>query len=54
MSGAFTVANDYRQKFEPYRAFYEENEELDVEKLTEEDHGEERGGARGVARGQLG
>ena len=39
VSVAFQKADDYRQKFEPYRDFYRENEALDVEKLKEEDHG---------------
>ena len=40
MRVAFQKADDYRQKFEPYREFYCENEALDVEKFKEEDHGQ--------------
>ena len=36
---AFKIANEYRSKFEPYRAFYEENEHLDANELTSADHG---------------
>ena len=39
VSAAFQKADEYRQKFEPYRDFYRENEALDVEKFKEEDHG---------------
>ena len=39
VSVAFQKADDYRQKFEPYRDFYRQNEALDVEKFREEDHG---------------
>lgn len=37
---AFQKADNYRQKFEPYRDFYRQNEALDVEKFKEEDHGQ--------------
>lgn len=40
MSVAFQKADNYRQKFEPYRDFYRQNEALDVEKFKEEDHGQ--------------
>ena len=36
---AFQKADDYRQKFDPYRDFYMQNEALDVEKFREEVHG---------------
>ena len=36
---AFDKANDYASRFEPYREFYQSNEELDIEKMEEEDHG---------------
>ena len=39
MDIAFTVANEYRSKFEPYRAFYDENDALDVEQMNKQDHG---------------
>ena len=35
----FTIATEWASKFEPYRAFYDENEELDLEKLQEQEHG---------------
>ena len=40
VSVAFQKADNYRQKFEPYRDFYRQNEALDVEKFKEEDHGQ--------------
>lgn len=39
MDKAFVVANEYRSKFEPYRTFYSENENLDVQELEQSDHG---------------
>ena len=35
----FTTANEWASKFEPYEAFYHENEELDLENLQEQEHG---------------
>ena len=40
VSTAFEKADNYRQRFEPYREFYEENEAMDVDTLREEDHGQ--------------
>ena len=39
ISKAFSMANAYRAKFEPYREFYVENEDMDVEAMTQEEHG---------------
>ena len=39
MERAFSVADEYRAKFEPYRIFFEENDQLDVVTMQEEDHG---------------
>ena len=39
IDSAFDKANDYASRFEPYREFYQSNEELDIEKMEEEDHG---------------
>ena len=36
----FEVANEYAEKFELFREFFAENEEFDVEALSEEEHGE--------------
>lgn len=36
---AFNTANVYARTFEPFRLFYKENEELDLEALKEQDHG---------------
>ncbi|KTF76184.1 hypothetical protein cypCar_00047512, partial [Cyprinus carpio] len=35
---AFNTANVYARTFEPFRLFYKENEELDLEALKEQDH----------------
>ena len=40
------MANEYSSKFELFREFFARNEELDIDKLREEEHGE-RGGGRG-------
>ena len=47
ISKAFQLANEYQGKFEPYRTFYEQNEELDLDTLMEEDHGGCVGRGRG-------
>jgi len=47
ISKAFQLANEYQGKFEPYRMFYEQNEELDLDTLMEEDHGGCVGRGRG-------
>ncbi len=39
MNRAFSVADGYRSKFEPYRKFYEENEMLVTQDMEEADHG---------------
>jgi len=36
---AFDTANVYARTFEPFRLFYKENEDLDLEALKEQDHG---------------
>ncbi len=41
------MANDYSSKFELFREFFAHNEDLDIEKLREEEHGKrERGRER--------
>ena len=37
----FEVADEYAGKFELFKEFFALNETLDVEKLQEEDHGQE-------------
>ena len=39
ISQAFSMANAYRAKFDPYRKFYVENEDLDEEAMAQEEHG---------------
>lgn len=39
MNKAFVVADEYSSKFEPYRAFYDENERLDEANFEQSDHG---------------
>ena len=36
---SFEKANEYASKFEPFREFYQENDNLDIISLQEEDHG---------------
>lgn len=39
MEVSFEKANEYASKFEPFREFYQENDNLDIVSLQEEDHG---------------
>ncbi len=44
------MANDYSSKFELFREFFAHNEELDIEKLREEEHGKRKRGEKGRER----
>jgi len=35
------LAEEYSSKFEPFREFFAENEELNLEKMQEEEHGKD-------------
>jgi len=40
LSSGYKLAEEYASKFEPFREFYAENEDLNLEEMEQQEHGD--------------